>query len=219
MKVKDLTGQRFGRLVVIAESPERKHGRKTWICRCDCGNEITVIDTAIGKTTNSCGCLRSERAAALNLRHGMHKDRLYRIWHNMKERCYNPQHRSFAHYGNRGVKVCKEWYNDFKSFAEWAISNGYTDNLTIDRIDVNGNYCPENCRWITASEQQNNRTDSHFVTYNGQTKTIAEWANCLGVRPGVICGRLRRGWSEELAVSTPNLGKNGRLTDRTRGEV
>ena len=214
---KNLIGRRFGRLVVVAESPERKHGRKTWICRCDCGNETAVIDTSLGKATNSCGCLRRERAAGLNLKHGMHKDRLYRIWGNMRGRCCNPKHKSFVHYGNRGIEVCTEWDSDFKSFADWALSNGYADDLTIDRIDVNGNYEPSNCRWATMKEQQNNRTDSHFVTYNGETKTITEWANCLGVRPDVIFCRLQRGWSKELAVSTPNLGKNGRLDALQKG--
>ena len=204
---KNLIGLRFGRLVVIAENEERKNGRKTWLCRCDCGNTTAVMDTALGKSTNSCGCFRKERASQLNLTHGMREDRLYRIWHNMKSRCYDSKHKSFAHYGGRGGTVCDEWKDDFKLFAEWALSHGYAEDLTIDRIDVDGNYDPCNCRWITNKEQQNNRTDSHFITHNGETKTIAEWADVLGVHRDVIYSRLKRGWPEGIAVSMPNLGK------------
>lgn len=154
----DLTGQRFGRLVVISKSASNTsyHGAM-WKCRCDCGNETIVNGGNLrsGNTT-SCGCYHRERQRA-GKSHGMSKARLYRIWKAMHTRCYNKNFPAFQYYGGRGIQISEEWRSDFVSFHDWAMTHGYADNLTIDRIDTNGNYCPTNCRWVTMAEQNRNK--------------------------------------------------------------
>ena len=128
---------------------------------------------------------------------------LYNTWRGMKERCLNPNHIGYNNYGGKGIIICEEWQNSFVKFREWALSNGYQEGLTIDRVDTNGNYEPSNCRWSTQKEQQNNKTSNHFLTYNGITMTINQWAEELGVKRELIKDRLRWGWSVEKALVTP----------------
>jgi hypothetical protein len=129
----------------------------------------------------------------------------------MKRRCYNPKNKRYAQYGGRGISVCDEWKNDFTLFMEWAIRNGYTDELTLDRIDVNDNYKPENCKWSSRIEQMNNTTRNHYLTVNGETKTMSEWAREKGVSPDLIKDRITKlHWSEEEAVNTPRLRMGGK---------
>ena len=129
--------------------------------------------------------------------------RLHSIWKNMKTRCNNSNYDKYQYYGGKGVSVCEEWLGSYDTFKEWAIGNGYTDSLTLERIDVNGNYCPDNCKWVTRKEQANNRTTNHFLTYNGETKTAQAWADQTGLDICTILRRIKTGWSIEKALSTP----------------
>ena len=196
----NLIGQRFGRLTVLSLAP-KKNGIRAWHCLCDCGKTTDVITCSLTQGhTRSCGCYRNDTPMNPRYRkHGMHKTRLYRIWTHMKERCLASYHTSYESYGARGITVCNEWRNSFEAFRDWAMTNGYQDDLTLDRIDVNGNYCPENCRWATRAEQALNRRPN--VMFNG--KCIAQWARELGIGSTTIFTRMRRGMSIEDAIFTP----------------
>lgn len=199
----DLTGMRFGRLVVIEFSCSIGSHAK-WKCVCDCGKETVVYGHFLrsGHTT-SCGCFASEQTSARSSTHGKTQTRIYNIWHGMKKRCYDKNQRVYPKYGGRGITVCPEWESSFDAFYQWAMRNGYSDDLTIDRIDNDGNYEPGNCRWVDMKVQCNNKSVNHTITAQGKTKTVSEWARSLGVRPTVIFARLDRGWSEEESVTIP----------------
>lgn len=203
-KEKDLTGQRFGKLIAL-ERTDKKRGNLTfWKCQCDCGN-ISIVQT--GHLTNghtqSCGCLQKERARKAHTTHGKANERITKIWYGIRKRCYNPNSIYYSNYGGRGISMCDEWRSDFQSFYEWAMSHGYEEHLTIDRIDVNGNYCPENCRWITNEEQQNNRRTSHLLTYNGETHSMKDWAQLIGIKYSTLRGRINvYKWDVEKALTT-----------------
>lgn len=196
MSKKDLTGQRFGKYTVIALSEPYKGRKDTWLCKCDCGNERIVYGFGLksGRSTN-CGCAKTK--------HGMSKSKLYRVYTLMCQRCHAPYNDNYFRYGGRGIKVCSEWRNNFSVFAEWAFQNGYKEGLSIDRKNNNGNYCPENCRWVDWKTQSNNRRSNHLIEYQGQTHTIAEWGDILNISPSLIFDRLYRGWDVSRVFDPP----------------
>lgn len=166
-KCKDLTGLNYGRLTVISRDEDRTEpsGRKRvyWLCKCECGKVVSVQYSALkaGKT-KSCGCLKTERNKKHFTKHGFSKERLYQVWTDIKKRCSNPNYKQYKDYGGRGIIICDEWKNDYLFFRDWALKNGYNPyakygECTIDRIDVNGNYEPNNCRWVTIKQQNNNK--------------------------------------------------------------
>lgn len=200
MKVLDLKGHKFGRLTVLERAGSTKHGAAKWLCKCECGNEKVVNGEELRKgNVSSCGCLQKETAT----KHGMRQSRLYVIWCSVKARCYNPNYEHYSCYGSRGIAMCDEWRNDFAAFAKWAMANGYSDDLSIDRKDVNGNYEPSNCRWATQKAQNNNTRRNRYLTYNGETLTAMQWAEKVGINYSTLCTRLHRGWTIERALSTP----------------
>lgn len=202
----DLTGQRFGRLTVLGRVWRLNNTNTFWLCRCDCGTLRIVLsnDLRVGKT-KSCGCLNKENITTNGLTHGMTYSKLYRIWKAMKERCQNPNHKFHSYYGGRGIIVCEEWQK-FEPFYEWSMKNGYSDELEIDRIDVNGNYEPSNCRWVTRKINSNNRRNNRLIEYNGETHTLSEWSEILGIKSHTLTMRFKYNWSIEKTFTTP-VGK------------
>lgn len=136
------------------------------------------------------------------LKHGMSNTPLYRAWDSMKARCYRKTTAPYKRYGGRGIKVCDEWKYDFIAFKDWALANGYVEGLSLDRIDVNGNYEPSNCRWVSMKEQENNKRNNFRIEYNGKTHTMSEWSDIMGIPPMVLQHRFKRGWSVEKALTT-----------------
>jgi len=203
---KDLTGQRFGRLTVL-ERDGYLHGKNAWKCQCDCGRIVRRTGSAMLQGVSlSCGCMRRELAAERHTKHNHCGTRLYTVYNNMKARCYNPHNHKFHRYGARGIKICEGWLNDFNNFYEWAMSNGYRDDLTIDRINNDGDYEPTNCRWVTNEEQSNNRSSNHLIEYQGQTRNLTEWSKITGLSFSTISARIHQlEWSPEKALTTPLL--------------
>lgn len=204
MKRELTKGEKFGCWEVIKEIKNRKV-----LCKCRCGTEKEVHKKhLLSGNSTSCGCLRnqksSERMKANNpciVKHNMHKTRLYGIWSNIKDRCYNSNNCKYQYYGGKGIKMCDEW-QEFIPFKEWALSNGYKEGLTIDRIDCDENYEPTNCRWITIQEQQYNKRSNHLLTYNGKTQTLTEWADERGIKRNTLDARINRSrWSIGRALN------------------
>lgn len=206
-KPKDITGLKFGKLtaikldhIVCQYTPKGgiKRSKHYWLCICDCGNKIIARKDFLGVKIFSCGCYRNE------LNHGLRDTRIYSIWKGMKQRCYNVHSPKYKVYGQRNIEICKEWKNNFSNFYNWSINNGYKDNLSIDRINVNGNYCPENCRWIPLKQQARNKQASIFIKYNQQEKTLAEWCEILKLKYIKTYKRIYLyHWSIEKAFNTP----------------
>ena len=185
----DIVGKRFGKLTVIEECKEHdKHNKIVYKCLCDCGN-ICYKQSSPLRTgrTKSCGCLKPGKSST----------KLYNIYHSMKKRCYNRHDPRFERWGKRGIKVCSEWLDDFMNFYTWAINNGYQEGLTIDRIDNDKDYSPDNCRWTTSKVQANNRRSNIYLTYNGEVKTIAQWSEQLDIHYKCLWKRHKLGWSDK----------------------
>lgn len=198
----DLTWKIFGKLTVL-EYAYTKNNKAYWKCRCDCGNFCDVpAQTLLNGTVTSCGCNRKEAMKKVAFKHGLRDTRLYQIWCNMKSRCYNENSNRYERYGGRGITICDEWLNDPQAFYDWAMSHGYDDTLSIDRIDNDGNYEPSNCRWISNKEQSNNRSSNHLITYEGKTMNMTQWSEYLGIPRKTLSDRLASGWSVEKAFTT-----------------
>ena len=195
----NLLGQRFGRLTVIERMPNNIRKQAMWKCVCDCGKEVIVVAGHLRSGhTQSCGCYGHERSAEYHTTHGMSDTRLHRVYHTMKGRCYNPTDKKYYRYGARGITVCDEWLNNPKAFFDWALSHGYKDGLSIDRIDNDGNYCPENCRWADDFTQANNKSNNTRYEHNGVTKTVREWATELGISYSAAKSRIARGTFDQF---------------------
>lgn len=199
----DLTGQRIGRLLVQERRGSANWGSPMWLCKCDCGNWCLVASSNLRKNhTQSCGCLQRERTAEVHTTHGQAHTRIYNIWNTMVARCHRKNTKAYPEYGGRGITVCDEWMNCFQSFYLWAMANGYNDELSIDRVDNDKGYSPSNCRWVTVYTQANNKRSNITVEYNGESRTVAEWAKILGIKYATLRKRLEEGWSVEDAFHT-----------------
>jgi len=195
-------GDKYGRFTIINELP-KMGGRRYFLCKCDCDNVKSVrLEALTSGNIVSCGCYNREISKKVNTKHGMYEKRLYRIWCGIKGRCFNPNNTAYHNYGGRGITICEEWL-DFKNFYDWAIKNEYKDNLTIERIDVNGNYGPSNCTWATMTEQKQNTRKAKRIEFNGQAKTLRQWAKHYGIHSSTLCRRLKDGWDLEKALTAP----------------
>lgn len=213
MKAKDYTGQRFGKLVVLGLSEKRgKSGHKYYRCLCDCGKEKDISAShLVTGASKSCGCGVLLALKKRNTTHGMSRSRLFTIWMGMKRRCMNPNEKSYVYYGGRGISICDEWKADFMAFHDWSVNNGYAENLSIDRIDSDGNYEPSNCRWVPLSEQNRNKRDNHLVTINGKTQLMSDWCKESKVSMTTVYERLRKGYKIEDALFAPDQRQGLRI--------
>ena len=206
MERKQYTRRKAGDCVNGAILIERVNGR-LWKMKCSCG-ELFVAQPSASKGV--CRKCAMEKLSAERTKHGespkqgrQNASKLYSVWVNMRNRCFNSNNKSFVYYGGRGISVCDEW-NEFLNFEKWAIQNGFEENLTLDRIDVNGNYEPENCRWISQKEQMRNTRSNHLLTYNGYTKTMAEWSEITGIPYATLKQRINKyNYSVEKALTKP----------------
>lgn len=204
-------GLKFNRLTVIAYERicRYKTARINWIVRCDCGTLKSVSPyRVLNGNTKSCGCLKAENTAEYNKvakkKHGGRKDRLYRIWHGMKQRCYSETCKDYPKWGGKGISICDEWKDDYAAFRDWSLSHGYADDLTIDRIDPSANYTPENCRWVDWSTQSANRRVVSRYNVGGSLKTLPELAEEYGIKYVTLYRRVKMGnWPIEKALNTP----------------
>lgn len=206
----NLIGQKFGRLTVV-EQVEYKNKKVYWLCKCKCGNfcKVPTGNLRSGNTT-SCGCVHKNMMKEQFKTHGYTNSRLYVTWCGIKDRCYNAHCKIYKHYGGRGIKMCDEWLHNFQAFYNWSINNGYNDTLTIDRIDVNGNYEPNNCRWVTAKEQARNRRSCRYYTINEQRHCLKDWCEILDLNYKKVYSRLRYGWSICEALELKERVNNGK---------
>lgn len=211
-KVNDLTGKKFGKLTVVSRAGNSKTGKAMWNCVCDCGkqkkNPVSGYDLKSGKV-RSCGCLYFECNKGSNKTHGKSKTRLYHVWSSMKGRCQNQNATEYSNYGGRGIRVCNAWMKDFEEFERWAIASGYKElphgECTLDRINSDGDYSPENCRWVNMKRQNNNRRNNRKVVVGGKKFSLTEASNMSGIEPATLCWRIDNGWKENELFIPANL--------------
>ena len=208
-KFVDLTGCKFGRWSVISKAPNHVtssgNSFTAWNCVCDCGTKRVVLNNALKSgASTSCGCIHREKQVEVARNnfstHKETKTRLYQIWAGMRKRCNNPNASNYSNYGGRGITVCEEW-DDYTSFRDWALSHGYSDSMSIDRVNVDTGYSPNNCRWVGSVAQANNRRTSKLISMNGVTHTIAEWAKELNIPYKTLWKKLRAGKKLEEIIS------------------
>jgi hypothetical protein len=207
--ISDLTGSTFGRLTVLSMLRLNKHRRTVWLCRCIEGNLVEVDSGSLksGNTT-SCGCYRKELVGTSRRKHGKSSTPLYFVWAQMRYRCLNESNSDYPDYGGRGIRYCNDW-DLFEKFDEWAIDSGYKDGLILDRIDVNGNYEPNNCRWVTDLDSSRNKRNNIVIQAFGESKKIHEWlkdSKCKVPTHKILYERIKNGWESEKAISTPKIG-------------
>ena len=202
-------GDSFGYWVIIDSAPPDKWGYTMWLCKCQCGTIKAVAQSELLQgRSKSCGCYRKALAHARHIKHGGWKERLYEIWHSMKKRCDPKNAEFYPRYAGREISVCSEWANDYSCFKAWALESGYQSDAhfgdcTLDRIDVNGNYCPENCRWVSAKIQQNNRANTVYLSLDEVTKPLSSWAEDFHIPQDVLTYRHKSGWSDRDALLKP----------------
>lgn len=206
-------GDRFGRWTVVSDTAISVNGHKKYLCKCGCikGTESYIAEYSLKSgNSRSCGCITCETNTERMSTHHKSKTRLFHVWESMKSRCYNSHNKSYKNYGGRGIKVCEEWLNDFEAFYSWAMANGYDENAqygecTIDRIKVNENYNPDNCRWADADTQALNRRSNVWITYNGETHSLSEWSEITGINRATLRQRLKKGCKGEELFSKSRL--------------
>lgn len=198
----DLSGKRFGDLVVVGRMKNdiRRAGKQPrWECVCDCGKTTIVWSSSLKSgDTQSCGCKKG------NIKHSGRRTRLYSIWTNMRTRTTNRKATRYENYGGRGIRICQEWLNSFETFRDWSLANGYSDDLSIDRVNNDGNYEPSNCRWADVETQINNTTVAKRLCLDGKTQTLNAWAREKGISATTLCRRLKSGMALETAL-LPNI--------------
>ncbi len=201
--LKNITGQRFGRLIVLSLSGMSKHSKALWLCECECGNKKVLVagDLQSGRS-KSCGCLRSQMMREKERsRLTSYNKREYKAWQHMISRCTDPKDPGFKNYGGRGIMVCERWLKSFQAFLDDM--GKCPPGLMLDRVNNDGNYEPSNCRWTTRKVQNNNKRNTAFVTLNGVTKPITEWSESVGIPAQTIWWRTTAGWTPEAALSIP----------------
>ena len=198
----EIIGEKYGKWIVLSEAESKNHNR-AFLCRCDCGTEAVVMGHNL-RTGGSVQCTQCawESHPGRKKTHGLTGTRIYNIWRGIKLRCYIPSHPSFDHYGGQGITMCDRWRNSFESFLE-DMGKLPTQFHQIDRIDNEGNYEPNNCRWVLPKEQQNNRRNNIMISYKGETRSVADWASVLGVNQSTLYMRVKAGWPSEKVLSTP----------------
>ena len=205
-RFQNLQGQRFGKLVAIEFIEINKNKKSVWRFKCDCGNEKNIIVSNVKNgRTSSCGCEHKKQLSNRVKKHGYCGAKLYTIWIDMKDRCFNPNNTSYSNYGGRNIKVCNEWKHDFKTFKEWAFKNGYKEGLSIERINNNKDYSPNNCKFISFLDQNKNKRSNKYVTIDGETKTISEWSRVVGINRNTISRRISKGIQGKDLISKERI--------------